>query len=106
MKITSDQIENFEDPASGKLKYLRPIIVLVPAFTVCVYDIYAKISFMDSMLRLFITIIFFYVVGSIAQSIVRRLMIQAMIDKAKKNDIFEGEDEDDEYDEDEDEEEN
>ena len=33
-------------------------------------------------------------------------MIQAMIDKAKKNDIFEGEDEDDEYDEDEDEEEN
>ena len=47
MKITSEQIENFEDPASGKLKYLRPIIVLVPAFIVCVYDIYAKISFLS-----------------------------------------------------------
>ncbi len=96
MKITSDQIENFEDPSNGKLKYLRSIIVLIPAFIVSVYDIYAKIAFMDSMLRLFITIIFFYIVGSIAQSIVRRLMIQAMIDKAKKNDIFEDEDEEDE----------
>ena len=100
MKVSSDQIENFEDPANGKLKYLRPIMVLVPAFVVCVYDIYAKIAFMDSMLRLFITIIFFYFVGSIAQNIVRRLMIQAMIDSSKKNNIFE----DDEDDEDEDEE--
>ena len=90
MKISSEQIENFEDPANGKLKFLRPIVVLVPAFIVCVYDIYAKIAFMDSMLRLFITIIFFYFVGTVAQNIIRKLMIQAMIEKSKKNDIFEG----------------
>ena len=105
MRISSDQIENFEDPANGKLKYLRPVIVLIPAFVVCVYDIYAKIAFMDSMLRLFITIIFFYIVGTVAQNIVRRLMIQAMIDSSKKNDIF-SDDDDDDDEEDEDEEEN
>jgi hypothetical protein len=81
MKIASDKVKDFEDPSNGKLRYLRPFIVLLPTFIICVYDIYAKIDFMSSMIRLLLTILFFYFIGTIAQMIVRHVMIQASLDK-------------------------
>ncbi|MCR4717737.1 MAG: hypothetical protein K5656_11225 [Lachnospiraceae bacterium] len=105
MKVSVDQAKEFEDPSNGKLRYLRPFIVLLPTFIVCVYDIYAKIPFTDSMLRLLITILFFYFVGSIAQGVIRRLMIKAELDKNDEFDISELSDYDDEDDEEEEEEE-
>ena len=77
-------MQGIDDPAMGKLRYLRPFIVLLPAFIVCVFNIYAGISFNASMVRLLVTVLFFYIVGTIAQSIVRKMMIDASIELAEK----------------------
>ncbi len=99
MKIATDKLQDFEDPSSGKLRYLRPFIVLLPTFIICVYDIYAKIDFTSSMIRLLITILFFYIIGTVAQSVVRRIMIQAALNKDADEailDIYSDDDEEDE----------
>lgn len=71
----AENTQEFEDPAKGKLRYLRPFIVLVPTLVVCIFNIVANIPLLQAMLRLLVTILFFFVIGSIAQGIVRYMML-------------------------------
>jgi hypothetical protein len=93
-----------EDPSKGKLRYLRPFIVLVPTLIVCIFNIVAGIAFDRSMWRLLFTVVFFYAVGTIAQKIVRKLMMDAAMQAiAKAREEQRAAEEEDEEDEDEDE---
>lgn len=59
------------------LKYIRAIIVLVAALITSIYDIYAHIPVNDSLIRLFIVLLIFYMVGTIVIKIIRKVNIKA-----------------------------
>lgn len=88
--------QEIEDPAKGKLRYLRPFIVLVPTLIVCIFNIYANIPLLDAMWRLLGTIVFFYLVGSVAQGIIRRMLLQSAKEPEEKDEETEEETEEDE----------
>lgn len=72
------------DPANGKLKYLRPLIVLIPTLIVCVFNIYAGVPLNSAVWRLLITILLFFAVGTIAQNMMRKIIIQAELDAVER----------------------
>lgn len=95
----SDYSHLVSDPANGKLKYLRPFIVLVPTLIVCIFNIYTGVPLSNAVWRLLITILVFFVIGTIAQNLLRNIIIQAEIDaleRQKKSQKEEDEDSEDE----------
>lgn len=72
------------DPANGKLRYLRPIIVLIPTLIVCIFNIYTGVPLNSAVWRLLITILLFFAVGTIAQNLMRKIIIQAEIDAMER----------------------
>ena len=83
----SDEINN------GKLRYLRPFIVLVPCLIVCLIDIKYNVPLLESMVRLLITIGVFFVFGTIAQNVIRKYMLEVV--KAEQEDSETNDDEQD-----------
>ena len=81
-----NQVIEVADPAKGKLKYVRPFIVLVPTLIMCLYNIKTGVPFQSAMWRLLLTILLFYAVGTIAQNIIRKIIMQAEIDAVKRQD--------------------
>ncbi|MBO4997081.1 MAG: hypothetical protein J6D02_03675 [Lachnospira sp.] len=72
------------DPAKGKLKYLRPLIVLVPTLIVCIFNISTGIPLNSAVWRLLITILLFFAVGTVAQNMMRKIIIQAELDAVER----------------------
>lgn len=105
-----DYSQPVTDPANGKLRYLRPIIVLIPTLIVCIFNIYTGVPLNGAVWRLLITILLFFAVGTIAQNLMRKIIIQAEIDamerqkKSQKTEEEDSEEEDSEKDGDEEEE--
>ncbi len=79
-----NQVIEVADPAKGKLKYVRPLIVLVPTLIMCIYNIRTGVPFQSAMWRLLFTILLFYAVGTVAQNIIRKIIMQAEIDAVKR----------------------
>lgn len=100
-----DYSQGITDPANGKLRYLRPFIVLVPTLIVCIFNICTGVPLNSAVWRLLITILLFFAVGTIAQNLMRKIIIQAEMDaierqkkKAKEAEEEDSEDEDSEDD--------
>lgn len=60
-----------------KLRYIRPLIVLVPAFIVCLINIKTHIGLWDALWRLLIVILVFCVIGTFVQYKIRDMVIAA-----------------------------
>lgn len=53
-----------------KLRWLRPFVVLVAALIVCISNMMSKRPMLESLLWLLLTIIIFYVIGSVVTRII------------------------------------
>ena len=96
---------NHEEINNGKLRYLRPFIVLLPCLIVCLIDIKYNVPLMESMIRLLITIAVFFVLGTLAQNVIRKYMIEAVRQMEEQKLKEQEEEEENENDEDDEEEE-
>lgn len=82
-----------------KLRYLRAFIVLAPCFIVCILNIYMNVEIHDAIFRLLITIVAFFVVGTVVIKLIDNVISYTEVDEAKEEKEDEDEIEEQEQDE-------
>lgn len=65
-----------------KLRWLRPFVVLAAALIVCISNMMSKRPMLESLVWLLLTIIIFYVIGSVVTRIIDVTMHSADKDNA------------------------
>lgn len=55
-------------------RYIPPLITLTAGAVTCIFDIYRKADLLDSLKRLLLVLIIFYIIGLIAMAVIRKTL--------------------------------
>ena len=70
-------LRDFDALWSSRLRYIRPFIVLVSCLVVCVLNIKMHLPENQAFCRIIITIFVFYIIGTVAQNMIHKIVIEA-----------------------------
>lgn len=70
-------LRDFDEMWSRRLRYIRPFVVLVSCLVVCILNIKMDLPANQAFGRILITILVFYIIGTIAQNMIHKIVMEA-----------------------------
>ena len=70
-------LRDFDALWLSRLRYIRPFVVLVSCLVVCILNIKMHLPENQAFGRILITIVVFYVIGTVAQNMIHKIVMEA-----------------------------